>query len=74
MTLLLASDGEMVIVGFVAMIITVVSVIAVQVRKTRQAAYDARLKQMMIERGMSSQEIRQVINARTRPGCREDSI
>ena len=35
----------------------------VQWRKAQEAAYNARLKQLMIERGMTADEIRQVLEA-----------
>lgn len=37
--------------------------IAVQWRKARESAYNARLKQLMIERGMSAAEIKTVLEA-----------
>jgi hypothetical protein len=37
--------------------------IAVQWRRAREAAYNARLKQLMIERGMSAAEIKTVLEA-----------
>jgi hypothetical protein len=43
-------------------------------RRTRQAELDAALKQQMLERGMSADEIVQVLEARSQPfkvGCHE---
>jgi hypothetical protein len=45
------------------MTVAIVWVIAYQWRKTRVAAYNARLKQLMIERGMSASEIERVLRA-----------
>jgi len=45
------------------MVVAVVWIIAHQWRKTRVAAYNARLKQLMIERGMSASEIERVLEA-----------
>jgi biopolymer transport protein ExbB/TolQ len=47
----------------VGMAIAVVWIIAHQWRKARVAAYNARLKQLMLERGMSASEIERVIAA-----------
>lgn len=44
-------------------ILAVIWVIAHQWRKIRVAAYNARLKQLMIERGMSAREIKEVLDA-----------
>ena len=49
------------------MVVAVVWIIAHQWRKTRVAAYNARLKQLMIERGMSASEIKSVLEAGTEP-------
>ncbi|RMF84187.1 MAG: hypothetical protein D6744_03555 [Planctomycetota bacterium] len=49
--------------------IVVVTVIAQQWRKTREAAYNARLKQIMLERGMSAAEIKSVIEATPDSAC-----
>ena len=43
------------------MVVATVWIIAHQWRKARVAAYNARLKQLMIERGMSASEIRDVL-------------
>ena len=43
-------------------------------RRTRQAELDAALKQQMLDRGMSADEIVQVLEAKSQPskvGCRE---
>jgi hypothetical protein len=45
------------------MTVVLVWIIAYQWRKTRVAAYNARLKQLMIERGMSAAEIERVLTA-----------
>lgn len=47
----------------VTMTVAVVWIIAHYWRKTRVAAYNARLKQLMIERGMSAGEIERVLQA-----------
>lgn len=47
----------------VPMVVVTVWIIAHQWRKTRVAAYNAKLKQLMIERGMSASEIRDVLEA-----------
>ena len=47
----------------VSMTVAVVWIIAHQWRKARVAAYNARLKQLMIERGMSADEIERVIHS-----------
>jgi pilus assembly protein TadC len=51
-----------IIVGAI-MIIAVTGIISVQRRKGREAAYNARLKQIMLERGMSADEIARVVAA-----------
>ena len=50
----------------VSMTVAVVWIIAHQWRKTRVAAYNAKLKQLMIERGMSADEIERVIHSEGR--------
>ncbi len=47
----------------VTMTVAIVWIIAHYWRKTRVAAYNARLKQLMIERGMSAGEIERVLQA-----------
>jgi hypothetical protein len=47
----------------VAGIVTVICVVAVQWKHMRIAAYNARLKQLMIERGMSASDIERVMAA-----------
>ena len=47
----------------VTMTVAVVWIIAHYWRKTRVSAYNARLKQLMIERGMSAGEIERVLRA-----------
>ena len=54
----------------VTMTVAVVWIIAHYRRKTRVAAYNARLKQLMIERGMSAGEIERVLQA----GGRSDAV
>ena len=54
----------------VTMTIALVWIIAYQWRKVRMAAYNARLKQLMIERGMSAGEIERVLQA----GGRSDAV
>jgi hypothetical protein len=51
----------------VTMTVAIVWIIAHQWRKTRVAAYNARLKQLMIERGMSADEIERVLRADGKP-------
>jgi len=51
----------------VTMTVAIVWIIAHQWRKTRVAAYNARLKQLMIERGMSADEIERVLRAEGKP-------
>ena len=53
----------------VTMTVAVVWIIAHYRRKTRVAAYNARLKQLMIERGMSAGEIERVLQADGSPGA-----
>ncbi len=53
-----------------SMSVAVVWVIADQWRKVRVAAYNARLKQLMVERGMSAGEIERVLQA----GARSDAV
>jgi hypothetical protein len=60
MMLAAGDDAAMFVVGMGA-IIVFTWIIANQWRRTREAAYNARLKQMMIERGMSAAEIERVI-------------
>ena len=45
-------------------VITVVAIVAVQWRKARQVEYESLLKQRMIERGFTADEITRVVNAR----------
>lgn len=44
-------------------VIAIAAIITIQWRKTRTAAYEARLKQIMIERGMSASEIDMILRA-----------
>lgn len=62
---LLASGDEVAVVMGTVMCMVIASVLIVSHvwRKHREAAYNARLKQLMIERGMSAQEIDVVIRA-----------
>jgi hypothetical protein len=46
-----------------SVVLVIASVVAVQCRKARVAACNARLKQIMLERGMSAHEIAAVLNA-----------
>src|SRR5262245_41420009 len=67
---LLGSGGDNIAIAmFICFgVVGLVSVVAQAARKTREAGYNARLKQLMIERGMSAQEIDLVI--RSKPdGC-----
>jgi len=55
------------IIGTIAVCICVaIVIIAVQWRKMRQAEIDAALKQEMIQRGMSANEIATVLEARSK--------
>ncbi len=63
------SNYPWLIIPCMALLIPIVAIIFGTVtsylRKTRQAELDAALKQEMLQRGMSAEEIVQVINART---------
>lgn len=62
----LLADEEIVLgIAFfaAAALIAVVTIVATQQRRAREAAYNARLKQLMIERGMSAEEIERVITS-----------
>lgn len=62
--LLLASgDGIGVVFFSVAGVVAICTTIAWNIRKSKEAAYNARLKQMMIERGMNANEIDVVIRS-----------
>lgn len=63
--MMLASDEFEITMAalMVAMGVALVWIIAYQWRRVRVAAYDARLKQLMIERGMSVGEIERVLRA-----------
>lgn len=68
--LLAAGDEEIAAVAFgTGCAAAIVAIVAHQWRRQREAAYNARLKQMMIERGMSVDEIERVIRAGNRPRC-----
>jgi hypothetical protein len=77
LTLLAMRDDDVFafLVVFIAIgaFVAVVSVIAFNWRRTKEAGYNARLKQLMIERGMSGEEIERVIVAdpSTEAGRRE---
>ena len=69
---ILAEFGENELVVWVASVVTigvclVVWTIGRQWRRARVAAYNARLKQLMIERGMSADEIERVLRAEGQP-------
>lgn len=55
-------EGALVVFGM-GTLIAIVVIISTQWRSHKEAAYNARLKQMMIERGMSPTEITHVIQA-----------
>lgn len=61
----LLARGEEVGVAFfvVGGLVFTISILAHHWRKHREAAYNARLKQLMIERGMSADEILRVVEA-----------
>ncbi len=63
-TALLAADEETLAIVFgVGGTVAVFGIVTYQWRRAKEAAYNARLKQMMIERGMSADEIERVIHA-----------
>jgi hypothetical protein len=65
--MILASGEDIAMTSImVSMTIAVVWIIAHNWRRTRIAAYNARLKQLMIERGMSADEIERVISSQGR--------
>lgn len=65
--MILASGEDIAMTSImVSMTIAVVWIIAHYWRRTRIAAYNARLKQLMIERGMSADEIERVISSQGR--------
>ena len=55
-----------VVMAIAGAIIAVTAVIAVQWRKVRQADFDASLKNDMLNRGMSADEIERVVKASSR--------
>ncbi len=65
-TLLQQPDAIGMLIGLGSMTIIILGVtIAVQWRKAQQARYNAELKERMIERGFTAEEIERVINAGT---------
>lgn len=63
-TPMLASGEEVAIAMFVMSgVVAVVWVVSNQWRRHRELAYNARLKQLMIERGMTADEIERVVHA-----------
>ena len=63
--MLASSDDEIILAAIVCGgLIAVVGIGFRTIRKVREAGYNARLKQLMIERGMSAHEIEQVIRSR----------
>jgi hypothetical protein len=64
---MILADEEGLIIAMAAMILSmtvaIVWTVAYHWRKARLAAYNARLKQLMIERGMPATEIRDVLEA-----------
>lgn len=67
MSLLASSGQEQLAIIFVFSTITIISVASIigsNVRRHLESAYNARLKQLMIERGMSAQEIETVVRAK----------
>lgn len=64
--MMLASSPEYdIAIGAMLLVSTcfIVWIVAHYWRKTREAGYNARLKQLMIERGMSAEEIERVLSA-----------
>lgn len=66
-SLLLANNEEAMAIAMSAICggVAIIWIIAANWRKTRIAAYNARLKQIMLERGMSADEIERVIKTRS---------
>lgn len=58
-----SSDEIAVIAILSSMTVAVIGILAHQWRRVRVAAYNARLKQLMIERGMTADEIERVLSA-----------
>ena len=71
---LLASGDEEVAVAFFlcATVLGAIGMFTSSWRRHREAAYNARLKQMMIERGMSAQEIDVVIRSKVGGKAKHD--
>jgi len=68
--LLARMDEEVAVVLFVvAGVVGAIAIMAGVWLSAQRSAYDARLKQLMIERGMSPQEIEQVLQARSSNDC-----
>ena len=69
MTLLASAFSEDVTIGALSAVavVAVIWIIAFYWRRVRVAAYNARLKQLMIERGMSADEIERVLRAGGQP-------
>ena len=61
---MLANGEEVAIAMFViGGVVAIISVVSHQWLKHRKLAYNARLKQLMIERGMTADEIERVVRA-----------
>jgi hypothetical protein len=61
--ILAGGDDAAIAIFVMGGIVAVVSVLSYQWRKHREVAYNARLKQLMIERGMTADEIERVVQA-----------
>ena len=62
------SDSEVAVIAVISGGILVLAVaLSYQWRRVRVAAYNAKLKQLMIERGMTADEIEQVLRAESSP-------
>ncbi len=76
----LFSDSPWLLIVVMALLIPIVAIIFSTLttywQKTRLAELDAALKQEMLQRGMSAEEIVRVINARkeTSKGCRHKQV
>ncbi len=75
--ILAVGDEEIAVVFFiVAGVVAITGIVMYHRHKSRVAGFNARLKQMMIERGMSADEIERVVRAtpgggeQERAGCR----
>lgn len=61
--MLAGGDDAAIAVFVMGGVVAVISIVTHHWRKHREVAYNARLKQLMIERGMSADEIERVVQA-----------